>query len=61
MLRRLTKRNKYRSERMLHIRCQISRWLEEYETANTAVHREVCLQMVERNLRQYRWYGNKTR
>ena len=57
--RQFTKRKNYRAERMSKIRCEISRWLQEYESANTQKHRDVCMQMIQRHLRQYEWYGHR--
>lgn len=57
--KQFTRRRNYRAERMSRIRCQISGWLQEYEHANTKRHREVCMQMIQRHLRQYEWYGNR--
>lgn len=57
--RQIIKRKHYRAERMSKIRYEISRWLQEYEMANTQKHRDVCMQMVMRKLKQYEWYGHK--
>lgn len=57
--KQLTQRRNYRAERMSRIRCQISDWLQEYERANTQAHRDMCMQMIRRHLRQYEWYGHR--
>jgi hypothetical protein len=54
-----TQRKNYRAERMNKIRNDISRWLNEYEEAKTSKHREVCMDMIQRSLRQYEWYGKR--
>ena len=57
--RTYTHRKNYRAERMNRIRNEVSRWMNEYEAANTAKHRDVCMEMIQRNLRQYEWYGKR--
>jgi hypothetical protein len=57
--RDMTRRKNYRSDRMSRIRCEVSRWMQEYEGAKTAKHREVCMDMIQRNLKQYEWYGHR--
>ena len=52
-------RRNYRSERMNRIRNEVSRWMQEYESATTAKHRSVCMDMIQRNLKQYEWYGHR--
>ena len=53
------RRRNYRSERMNRIRNEVSRWMQEYEEAKTQKHRTTCMEMIERNLRQYEWYGHR--
>lgn len=58
-LRRLTQRKDYRSQRMSKIRFQVDYWMNEYEAAHTGLHRDICMRMIQRNLKQYEWYGRK--
>ena len=58
-LRKYIQRAKYRSERMSRLRGETLKWMQEYEYANTAKHREVCMDMIQRSLRQYEWYGRR--
>lgn len=53
------RRKGYRAERMSRIRGEVSKWMQEYEGAKTAKHREVCMDMIQRNLKQYEWYGHR--
>lgn len=57
--RQFIKRKNYRSERMCKIRSDILQWLQEYESARTAKHREVCMNQVQMNLRKLEWYGRR--
>ena len=52
-------RKGYRAERMSRLRGETLRWMQEYETANTNKHREVCMEMIQRTLKQYDWYGHR--
>ena len=57
--RLFTTRKNYRSERMGRIRGEVSRWLQEYESAKTAKHREMCMNQIQMNLKKYEWYGHR--
>ena len=57
-IKNFTKRKRYRSERMGVIRSEVIRWMQEYEQAKTAKHRDLCMNQIEMNLRKYAFYGN---
>lgn len=57
--RLFTTRKNYRSERMGRIRGEVSRWMQEYEFAKSNKHRDMCMDMIQRNLKQYEWYGHR--
>ena len=52
-------RRNYRSERMSKIRGDVLGWMQEYESAKTAKHRQVCMDQIQMNLRKYEWYGHR--
>lgn len=52
-------RKNYRADRMSKIRGDISGWLQEYESAKTAKHREMCMNQIQMNLKKYEWYGHR--
>ena len=54
--RQYVKRKAYKAERMSRIRQEVSNWMNEYEGAHTTKHREVCMGMIQRYLKQYEWY-----
>lgn len=52
-------RRHYRSERMGKIRSDVIGWMQEYESAHTAKHRQVCMDHIKMNLKKYEWYGHR--
>lgn len=52
-------RRNYRSDRMSKIRGDVLGWMQEYEGAKTAKHRDVCMDQIRMNLRKYEWYGRR--
>ena len=52
-------RKGYRSERMGKIRSDVLGWMQEYETAHTARHRETCMDHIKMNLKKYEYYGHR--
>lgn len=52
-------RKNYRSERMGKIRSDVAGWMQEYEHAQTAKHREVCMEHIQMNLKKYEYYGHR--
>lgn len=57
--KQLLSRKNYKSERMTKIRGEVLSWMQEYETANIDRHRQVCMDMIQRKLKQYEWYGKR--
>jgi len=54
-----TRRKNYKAERMSRLRCEVLGWMQEYEHAKTARHRNTCMDAIQMNLRKYEWYGNR--
>ena len=52
-------RKNYRSERMGKIRSDVAGWMQEYENAKTAKHRDVCMDHIMMNLKKYEYYGHR--
>lgn len=57
--RQFVKRKNYRSERMSKIRSDVLQWMQEYESAHTAKHRDICMNQIQMNLRKLEWYGHR--
>ena len=51
--------NRYKSERMSKIRGDVLGWMQEYERAQTAKHRDVCMEHIQMNLKRYEYYGHR--
>jgi hypothetical protein len=52
-------RKNYRSERMGKIRSDVAVWMQEYEHAKTATHRNLCMDQIRMNLKRYEYYGHR--
>ena len=52
-------RKNYRSERMGKIRSEVVGWMQQYERANTASHRDLCMDQIKMNLKRYEYYGHR--
>ena len=50
---------RYRQERMSKIRGNVLGWMQEYESATTAKHRDVCMDHIMMNLKKYEYYGHR--
>jgi hypothetical protein len=59
LAKEITKRKGYRSERMGRLRGEVMQWMQEYESAHTAKHREVCMNHIQMNLKKLEWYGHR--
>jgi hypothetical protein len=57
--RQYLSRKNYRAERMSGLRNEAVRWMQEYETARTARHRDTCMEMIQRTLKKYEYYGHR--
>ena len=55
----ITKRRGYRADRMNKLRGEVLCWMQEYESAKTAKHRDTCMDAIRMNLKKYEWYGHR--
>jgi len=40
-------------------RSKVLEWMQEYERANTKLHRDVCKKMIDMHLKRHEYYGNR--